>query len=639
MYSSYLLTLFLHRFVAPWLTAFLLLPILVDDSQAQAAPLPIKEETLGAWHYLWPLEIYSGGGAMHGRPVSAPSVVEFGGGRIAVMLPGSEKVAEFKERAFEDLGLPAFTSPSSLAVDREGKLYCLLQRTDHLQNKDGWHERWISAWSEATGWSEPVQVPFPDADRIEFDTQNRLWALGPAPGAAVFVDGKWDRCPSGHTAPPPSAGAVRIAAGENGDVILFDAGQEYRQMPPPSGVVIYHEGTFNAGPARDVTALRTDQKHRDDALIADNDLERRTGYIGRSRAQNIWHSRPTTVLHTAACILVSFGNEGLAWADTEALRMTPALKEDDEWEEVGGVSVPPAKNAEGALWMVREGPRRFVKIGKEKQQEFLAADLPVKSGISSLDFDLQGRPWVHSWSGQEAAALLDGDKLRMGKSEIDLLRTERSTFQMGRIFLYSALAVKTPTGAVCLLDYEHFMIGDEQGVHTFSDEQISPGHTRKIMMPRHGYNSFRNGEPQFDGEGNIYTKIDGNYFRYRHGHWQEALPLLLPPAEVSVQSDIIAPYATRLAPADGRDYTPGIIFRCLHFYEQKMDGNLEQIDHGLNPLALYPFWTGWHNSPGETRPVIDPRGRIWIIPCSTCVDGHAGGSTRLWMRLREGRWL
>ena len=636
MHLPSLRTHFPSRLVAAWTLVCLWSFILAGGGRSQAAPLPLKEETLGAWHYLWPLDIYSGGDAMHGRPVSGPSAVEFGGGRIAVIVPGSEKVAEFKEHAFEELALPASTSPVSLAVDRQGKLCCLLQRTDRPKNQEGWRERWITAWSGTAGWSEPVQVPFPDADRIEFDPQNRLWALGPAPGAAVFTDGAWDRCLAGPTAPPPSAGAMRLAPGENGDVILFDAGQEYRQTPPPAGAVIYHERKFCADPTRNVNALRADQKRRDDALVADADFERNTGYVGRLRGQSIGRFRPTTVLRAAASVLVSFGNEGLAWADTDVLRTTAPFNEEDEWEKVEGVSVPPANDREGALWMVRENPRRVVKIGPEAEQEFPAQELPVISR-SVIDFAAKNRPWVHGESGQNPAALLDGGKLRVAKSEIDLLRTERHGFEMGQVFLHSEQAVKTLTGAVCLLDGEHFTIVDRQGIHSFDDEQISPGHGRKIMVPNHGYNAFRNGDPQFDRAGNIYTKIDGNYFRYRQGRWRETQPLLMPPARVPMQSPYPAPYETRVTPPDWRDDAPQIVFRCLHFYEQKSDGSLEQIDRGLNPLALYPFWTGgWYSSPGATPPLIDPTGRIWISPCSFCADEPAWGEHFFWMRLRQG---
>jgi hypothetical protein len=55
---------------------------------------------------------------------------------------------------------------------------------------------------------------------------------------------------------------------------------------------------------------------------------------------------------------------------------------------------------------------------------------------------------------------------------------------------------------------------------------------------------------------------------------------------------------------------------------------LVQADSGLNPLACYPFWQTWYESPGMTKPLLDPTGRIWINP---------GSQNRydVWRRLRN----
>ena len=71
------------------------------------------------------------------------------------------------------------------------------------------------------------------------------------------------------------------------------------------------------------------------------------------------------------------------------------------------------------------------------------------------------------------------------------------------------------------------------------------------------------------------------------------------------------------------------MFRRLHFYEQTADGRWEPLDHGLNPLAYYPFWSGWYDGPGMTTPQVDPTGRIWVSPLGPYAQN------RVWRRLRE----
>src|SRR4051812_32820153 len=100
-------------------TGFVYLVLALSCSEACLA---VEEERLGAWHYLRPMEYYQSGSAKWGRPVSAPTAVGFGE-RLAVLMPGSMKVAEFRDGRFEDLDLPTGWGPLSLAVDRAGKLY------------------------------------------------------------------------------------------------------------------------------------------------------------------------------------------------------------------------------------------------------------------------------------------------------------------------------------------------------------------------------------------------------------------------------------------------------------------------------------------------------------------------------------
>lgn len=596
---------------------------------AAAAVLPIEQESLGAWNYVLPLQSYPSGQPFWQRPISAPTAIEFGEGRIAVIVPGSMKIAEFKEGSFEELALPKFAIPSSLGVDRGGKLYCLIQRQDRLRVKDGWRERWIVSWSDSTGWSEPLQAPFPDVDRIEFDSQNRLWAMGPARKVAVLKSERWDQ----YTYSDDSRLAfapMRMATGENGDVILFSNVLKFGEVSRLPGALIYREGKFIKDPKWDVAALIKEQQ-RKDAALANDDFERRTGYICHSAALNMQHYGPTTVLRTKDYVIVSFNNLGLAWAGAEALRTAPALDEAAEWEKIDDVVVPPEVDAEGALWLVRDNPRRLVKIGIDASQEFPLPSLKANPERSVLEFDQLGRPWIQSGSVEEEIVLWKDGELHSYHSEMEALRAETKEFKAGNIFPTNPLAVKTNKGALCLLDYSTLKISDVLGVHSFSDEQISPGHTRRIVMPRHGYNPFREGEPKFDDEGNIYTRIDGEPFQYRKGHWRSIqIPdkdwaKLQPPESPLPGDSVPEAFETVLLTKNG----PEFVFRRLHFYKLSANGQREPIDHGVNPLAYYPFWSTWYDSPGLTKPRVDSSGRLWISP----LGPYAGN--RIWMVLKK----
>lgn len=48
-----------------------------------------------------------------------------------------------------------------------------------------------------------------------------------------------------------------------------------------------------------------------------------------------------------------------------------------------------------------------------------------------------------------------------------------------------------------------------------------------------------------------------------------------------------------------------------HFFLVEEGGEWPR-DAGQNPLALYPFWTDWHDCPGATTPRMDPAGHLWI---------------------------
>jgi hypothetical protein len=75
---------------------------------------------------------------------------------------------------------------------------------------------------------------------------------------------------------------------------------------------------------------------------------------------------------------------------------------------------------------------------------------------------------------------------------------------------------------------------------------------------------------------------------------------------------------------------PAIVYEGFHFYEAD-EPDKRQLDFGVNPLAYYPFWTGWYSSPGQTTPVVDPTGAIWVSPLGSYAEG------REWWVLRGRR--
>src|ERR1700760_2940388 len=80
-------------------TVIILLALAARMSLAKTGEIPVQEETLGAWHYLVPLEWASPNypSPKYAREVFAPTVISFAQGkRVAALLPGSSRVAEFR---------------------------------------------------------------------------------------------------------------------------------------------------------------------------------------------------------------------------------------------------------------------------------------------------------------------------------------------------------------------------------------------------------------------------------------------------------------------------------------------------------------------------------------------------------------
>jgi len=195
----------------------------------------------------------------------------------------------------------------------------------------------------------------------------------------------------------------------------------------------------------------------------------------------------------------------------------------------------------------------------------------------------------------------------------EALKGEAGAFAPGRILPW---AVKTPNGDIgsgCGF-FDAFVILDVKGEHVFDPAGIDPAEP-DAPRPGHGYNPFRDCIPWYDKEGRIYAKVLGSPFCYVNDKWIAASKdaeneSVIPPAATQETGDPAAgPFQAGVKAPDGRVF----VFHGFHFFEKKGD-SLFQVDTGLNPLAYYPFWTNWYESPGQTVPVIDPNGRLWISP-------------------------
>jgi hypothetical protein len=308
-----------------------------------------------------------------------------------------------------------------------------------------------------------------------------------------------------------------------------------------------------------------------------------------------------TVVRAGGVIVISFGNEGLAWVNEAELKHAPALPA-GEWEPLDDVSAPPTLDPQGNLWLGRA--RKLVKIGPEKTEE-MKGDLPKIADDCTIDFDSLGRPWVMRWHGSMngAVAIAHEGTLLLYPNAVAALEAESGRYRAGRIFPF---AVKAPDGTLVIVSgfFEECTVIDAKGTHTFTADQINP--VREVQ-PRHGYNPFRHAEPWYDARGRVYSDVKGQDFRYDPGRsrWVagEEAKSVLPPLPEDEPGSIIGPFQTQV-PRSGK---PALFFEGLHFYEAA-DGGKRPLDFGVNPLARYPFMMGWYGDP----PVVDPTGALWV---------------------------
>jgi len=332
----------------------------------------------------------------------------------------------------------------------------------------------------------------------------------------------------------------------------------------------------------------------------DSDFQRDQGYVawpaflGDGRT---WR----TVVRAGGAIVVSFGNDGLAWVNEAELKNAPALPA-GEWEALIDVSAPPTVDPQGNLWLGRA--RKLVKIGPEKTEE-MKGDLPKTADDSTIDFDALGRPWVMRWHGSMdwPIAIADEGTLLQYPNAAAALQAESGRYQAGRIFPF---AVKAPDGTLVMVSgfSEECIVIDAKGTHTVSADQIN---SVREVQPAHGYNPFRHAEPWYDAKGRVYSEVKGQDFRYDPGRsrWVAGAEAksVLPPLPEDEPYEKMGAFQTKI-PRSGK---PALFLEGLHFYETA-EGGKRPLDFGVNPWTRYPFRIGWYGDP----PLVDPTGAIWV---------------------------
>ena len=624
--ASFVSRLRLKVHYLPILTLIGWLPVAVVP--AAVAAIPIQEERLGAWHYLYPLEFFEGGDAKHSRSASAPTTVAFGADRdrIACLMPGSTKIGEFKAGAFDDLQLPAEWTPLSLGVDAMGGLFCLAQHSEGFGSYHEWKKRWIVEKTR-DGWKAAVPVPYDSCDRLEFDAENRLWALGPAPVVGFLKDGKWttytysnDR----HLEFLP----LRMAEAK-GQVTLFawERRPAFGNVSRLVGTLTYRDNAFVRDAKASTVKLCETETHIHDKMSDDTLFERATGYVCHTKALNAQTGGPRTVLRTSGYILVSLGNNGLVWAKASDLEHAQPLPA-DEWEPILDITVPPRVDREGNLWV---GRGRSMQVFRKSKAETLEGELPEGEDFT-IDFDQLDRPWIMKWHGstEGAVTVCAEGKLKHYPNLASALLGETLAYKAGRILPF---AVKTPAGTIAVAGgyFGSCFILDSKGTHTFSARQIDPDQREPHFG--HGYNPFRGAEPWFNRDGQIHTTVDEKPFLFDTGRSRWVAAKDEKPEDADFWP-LIEDQPNHSKPFEGEIEATGdrkLIFKGFHFHIVDQ-GKERQVDFGVNPLAFYPFWTGWYRSPGLTRPEADPTGKIWISP----LGPYAGN--REWWVLRKPAW-
>ena len=585
-----------------------LLAIFIGEiSCLRSEEIPVRQETLGKWHYLHLFEE-----DINSSTQLSPMAIGFGpsGSRAAVLLPGSNLVAEFKAGRFFDLHFPAGLGPCSLAADNRGRLYCLAQTLKTTPYN--WTERWITCLAGAK-WSRPVKAPFNLCDQIAFDDENRLWALGPAPIVAVDRDGTWDTfvySDDKHLRFAP----IRLASNSQGEPVLFS----YWQPWEPSrmiGTLTYRAGQFIRDPHADTAAYIQAQevKEPENATIPNDPA---AGYV--IEPFRGLHAR--TRLNWNGYTIVSLGTDGLAWTGPADAKTKP-LSIDDEWQAVNHLLCPPTTDwPRGIMWVVRNAPSRFVKITVRKTEEFPINPEPKFSGGNvTVDVDAHGNPWLMSWHGAERGPVivLEADQAKSYPDLGTALLAEGDTFSAGRIFPF---AIKAPSGLVAFGGgyFDNLTVIEGGKVIAFDAAGIDPAEPQEIPRSGHGFNPFRGGEPWVDRQGLLHTTVVGGGFIYKDGKWSPSIETdakdgAIPPLPEEGGA-VVGPNESGVEPlAYSRT-----VFRGFHFYRKEKDGE-KQLDFGLNPLATYPF------SSGLVPAILDPQDRIWAG--SRDINAHPNDAT------------
>ena len=393
------------------------------------------------------------------------------------------------------------------------------------------------------------------------------------------------------------------------------------------GTLSYRDNAFVRDAKASTVKLCEAERQVHARMSDDTSFDRESGYVCHAKALNAQTGGPRTVLRAAGYLLVSLGNNGLVWAKVGDLEHAQLLPR-DEWEPIRDVTVPPRVDRQGNLWA---GRGRSMHDFRKEKAETLEGELPEGEDFT-IDFDQLDRPWIMKWHGSTTSVvtICAQGKLKHYPDLAGALRAETLAYKAGRILPF---AVKTPDGTIAVAGgyFDSCSILDSKGIHTFSARQIDPEQREPHFG--HGYNPFRGAEPWFNQAGQIHTTVDGKPFLFdsARSRWVTAKDGKPEEAEFWSLAEALPDHSK---PFEGEIDAPGnrtLVFKGFHFHLVEQ-GKERQVDFGVNPLAYYPFWTGWYRSPGLTRPAVDPNGKIWISP----LGPYAGN--REWWVLRKAAW-
>lgn len=223
----------------------LICSILVVAMEARANWIDLQTETLGAWKYVRPLDLEVSSYPKLRRTWFGSPVVKTGQ-HIFVMVPGSARIAEFKNERLWDLTFPDQLIPFGIRADKDGRLWALSKELDsngdlYPYEKGSWQ---LSCWDRKV-WSHALHVPLTHIDFFGFDSKDRLWVMGTDRKVAVYAKGRWDSYTYSNDKKLRFA-PVRMKEESDDKIVLFShRAKNDRQASQMIGTLTYQNGKFS----------------------------------------------------------------------------------------------------------------------------------------------------------------------------------------------------------------------------------------------------------------------------------------------------------------------------------------------------------------------------------------------------------